>query len=47
MKNLTATLCLSLAVLLRSIGVSESASFQNGLTAHKDGDFASALREFA
>jgi TPR repeat protein len=46
MRNLTATLCLTLAVLLGSAGVSESADFQKGLTAYKSGDYATALREW-
>ena len=46
MKNLTATLCLTLAVLLGSVGVSASADFQKGLTAVQSGDFATALREW-
>ena len=32
MRNLTATICLTLAVLLGSVGVSWSADFQKGLT---------------
>ena len=46
MKNLTATLYLSFAVLLGSIGSSASADFQKGLTAFQSGDFATALREW-
>ena len=46
MKKLTAILCLTIAVLLGSIGVSESADFQKGLDAAKSGDFATALREW-
>ena len=46
MKTLLTTLCLTIAVLLGSIGNSESADFQNGLTAAQSGDFATALREF-
>ena len=46
MKNLTATLCLTLAVLLGSVGVSASADFQKGLTAARNGDFVTALREW-
>jgi len=46
MKKLTATLCLTLAVLLGSVGVSASADFQKGLTAARSGDFATALREW-
>ena len=46
MKNLTTILCLSLTLLLGSIGNSESADFQKGLTAAHSGDFATALREW-
>ena len=46
MRNLTATLCLTLAVLLGSAGMSASADFQKGLTAAQSGDFATALREW-
>ena len=41
-----ATLCLTLAVVLGSVGVSESADYQNGLTAYGSGDYATALREW-
>ena len=46
MRNLTATLCLTLAVLLGSAGVSVSQDFQVGLDAFDRGDYATALREF-
>ena len=46
MKRLTATICLTFALLLGSAGVSESADFQKGLTAYQSGDFATALREW-
>ena len=46
MKNLTATICLTLAVLLGSAGVSESADFHKGLTAHESAYYATALREW-
>ena len=46
MKTLLTTLCLTIAVLLGSVGVSESADFQKGLTAARSGDFATALREW-
>ena len=46
MRKLTAILCLTLAVLLGSAGVSWSADFQKGLTAYDSGDFATALREW-
>ena len=46
MRRLTATLCLTLAVLLGSAGMSVSQDFQKGFDAYKTGDFATALREF-
>ena len=46
MKRLTATLCLMIAVLLGSVGMSASADFQKGLTATVSGDYATALREW-
>ena len=46
MKNLTITLCLTIAVLLGSAGMSWSADFQKGLTTYQNGDFATALREW-
>ena len=46
MKHLTITLCLTLAVLLGSVGVSWGADFQKGLAAAQNGDFATALREW-
>ena len=46
MRNLTATLCLTLAVLLGSVGVSVSQDFQVGFDAYNRGDYALALREF-
>jgi len=46
MKHLTATLCLTIAVLLGSVGMSWSADFQKGLTAAQNGDYATALREW-
>jgi len=45
MKNLTATICLTIVALLGSAGVDWSADFQKGFTAIKRGDFATALRE--
>ena len=45
MRTLTAILCLTLAVLLGSAGVSWSADFQKGVAAYQSGDFATALRE--
>jgi hypothetical protein len=46
MRNLTATICLTIAVLFGSAGVSWSQDFQKGLAAAHSGDFATALREF-
>ena len=46
MKNLTAAICLTIAVLLGSAGVSWSADFQKGLTAAQSGDFEIVLREW-
>jgi TPR repeat protein len=46
MRNLTAILCLTLAVLLFSPTEGWSADFQKGLDAANSGDFATALREW-
>jgi uncharacterized protein len=46
MRHLTAILCLTLAVLLGSAGVSWSADFRKGYTAYQNGDFATVLREW-
>jgi len=46
MKRLTATLCLTIAVLLGSAGVSWSADLQKGLDAYNKKDYATALREW-
>ena len=46
MRRLTAILCLTLAVLLGSAGVSESADLQKGWDAYKNKDYATALREW-
>ena len=46
MRNLTATLCLAIALLLGSAGVSWSQDFGKGLAAYRSGDYATALREF-
>ena len=45
MKRLTAIVCLTLAVLLGSAGMSWSADLQKGLDAYYKGDYATALRE--
>lgn len=46
MKNLTAIMCLTVALLLVSTGASNSADFQKGLTAYQSGNYATALREW-
>lgn len=46
MKNLTATLSLTIAVFLGSAGVSWSADFQAGADAYARRDYATALREW-
>ena len=46
MKNLTATICLTIAVLLGSAGVSWSADYKKGYAAYFSGDYATALREW-
>ena len=46
MTNLTTILCLTLTLFLGSIGNSESADFQKGLTAANSGDFTTAVREW-
>ena len=46
MRNLTATIFLTVAVLLGSAGVSWSADYQKGFTAYKSGDYTTDLREW-
>ena len=46
MKNLTATICLTIVLLLGSAGTSWSADYNKGLTAAQSGDYATALREW-
>jgi TPR repeat protein len=46
MRNLTATICLTIALLFGSAGVSWSADFQKGFTAYESGDYATARREW-
>ena len=46
MKNLTATICLTLAVLLGSAVVSESADFQKGWTTYESDDYTTVLRQW-
>jgi tetratricopeptide (TPR) repeat protein len=47
MKNLTATICLTLTLLFGTAGLSWSADFQKGFAAAESGDYATALREWA
>ena len=46
MKRFTAILCLTLAVLLASTGMSVSQDFEKGGDAFERGDYATALREW-
>ena len=46
MRNLTATICLAVALLLGSSGVSWSQDFGKGYAAYRSGDYATALREW-
>ena len=46
MRKLTATLCLTIALILGSLGVSWSAAWEKGYAAYKSGDYATALREW-
>ena len=46
MKNLTLSICLTLAVLLGTTGTSWGADYQKGLAAAQSGDFATALGEW-
>ena len=46
MRKLTATLCLTFAVLLGGAGEGWSADFEKGLDAYKNKDYATALREW-
>jgi hypothetical protein len=45
MKNMTATICLTIAVLLGSAGVSWSADFQKGYAAYESGGYGTSLGE--
>jgi len=45
MRNLSTILCITIAMLLGSIGMSWSANFQKGRNAASSGDFQTALRE--
>ena len=46
MRRLLPILCLTLALLLGSAGVSWSGDFGRGYVAYKSGDYATALREW-
>ena len=46
MTRTLATICLTLAALLGSAGMSWGADFQKGQAAYQNGDFATALREW-
>ena len=46
MKNLTRTICLTLAVLLGSLVTGCGSDFDKGLAAYKSGNFATALGEW-
>ncbi len=46
MRNLTATICIAVTLLLGGAGVAWSADFQRGYAGYKSGDFATALREW-
>ena len=46
MNKLVTSICLTLALLLGSAGVSFSADLNKGVDAYESGDFTTALREF-
>ena len=46
MKRLIITLCLAINLALGSFGVGWSANFQKGMEAYKNGDYATALKEW-
>jgi TPR repeat protein len=46
MKNLTATICLTISVLFGTAEVSSSADFEKGYIAFQSGEYATALREW-
>ena len=46
MKNLTITLCLTIAVLLGSSGVSVGADAQKGQDAYDNGDYLTAVQQW-
>ena len=45
-RNLTATLCLTLTILRGSAGMSANVVFQKGLSAYGKDDYATAAREW-
>ena len=46
MKNLTLTICLTLAVILGGMGTSLGGDKEKGIAAYDSGDYATALREW-
>ena len=46
MKNLTLTICLTLAVLLGGLGCSGGGDYEKGVAAYNRDDYATALREW-
>ncbi len=46
MKNVTRTICLTLALFLGSVGTGCGPDFNKGVAAYESGDFATALGEF-
>jgi hypothetical protein len=46
MRNLTATICLTITLLFGCTGVCKSADLIKGLNAYRSGDYATALREW-
>ena len=45
-RNLTSTICLTLTLLLGSVGTGCGPDFNKGVAAYESGDFATALREW-
>jgi len=45
MKNLITTICLTLTILLGSVGMSATADYRKGWDPYDSGDYATALRE--
>ena len=46
MKRLITTLCLSISLALGSFGVGWSGDFQKGMEAYRNGDYATAVKEW-